>query len=126
MVPIKIGCESARVKAYTGTEDNAAQRSLELDLITETRNQTNMWFHAYRQRMSQVYNKRVIPRSFHIGDFMWKKRRPIGGVGKLEPRWEGSYRITSWLTGESYYLADPQETELSRPWHATHLRSYRT
>ncbi|XP_074570563.1 uncharacterized protein LOC141827230 [Curcuma longa] len=43
VVPVEIDCESARVRAYAGAEDNAAQRSLELDLITEICDQANRW-----------------------------------------------------------------------------------
>ncbi|XP_074576195.1 uncharacterized protein LOC141832623 [Curcuma longa] len=42
VVPVEVGCQSARVEAYTNAEDNASRRAAELDLITETREQTNM------------------------------------------------------------------------------------
>ncbi|XP_074592449.1 uncharacterized protein LOC141848308 [Curcuma longa] len=124
VVPVEIGCSSARIEAYQDAEDNAQHRAAELDLITETRERTNARLFAYRQRMSLAYNKRVRHQSFHVGDFVWKKRKPLEGVGKLEPRWEGPYRVTCRLEGGSYYLADAQGKELPRPWHVTHLRPY--
>ncbi|XP_074577620.1 uncharacterized protein LOC141834071 [Curcuma longa] len=124
VVPIEIGCTSARIEAYVDSDTNHIQRAMELDLVVETREQTNRRLQAYRQCMSQVYSKRVIPHSFQVGDFVWKKRKPLGEVGKLEPRWERPYRVTSRLTDGSYYLADPQDKELPRSWHTTHLHLY--
>lgn len=70
MIPIEIGHESARIWAYEIGEENSAQRLLELDLISETDDNANTRLNAYRQHMSQAYNKWVIPRSFQVGDFV--------------------------------------------------------
>ncbi|XP_074562253.1 uncharacterized protein LOC141818705 [Curcuma longa] len=48
VVPVEIGCSSARIEAYQGAEDNAQHQAAELDLITEIREQTNARLFAYR------------------------------------------------------------------------------
>ncbi|XP_042423234.1 uncharacterized protein LOC122010827 [Zingiber officinale] len=59
VVPIGIGVPSVRRTLYD--EENAERRLAELDLISEIRDRTAARLEAYRQRMRQNYNKRVIP-----------------------------------------------------------------
>ncbi|XP_074587631.1 uncharacterized protein LOC141843476 [Curcuma longa] len=107
-------------------EDNGERRRMELDLVTEDRDRATSRLAAYRQRMCATYNWRVIPRSFQVGDLVWKKVKPTGDVGKLEPRWEGPYRVIKKTSTGAYYLTDSDGKDLIRPWNATHLRPYYT
>ncbi|XP_074572699.1 uncharacterized protein LOC141829184 [Curcuma longa] len=122
VIPIEVGEELSKVFAYGS--NNSDKRHIELDLLTETRELTAIRLPAYRRKMCQTYNKKVIPRSFQVEDFVWKKIKLVGHVGKLKPQWEESYKVTRWLSSESYYLEDAKGKELSRPWNATHLRPY--
>ena len=44
--------------------------------------------------------------------------------GKLEPNWEGSYRITSVAEIGAYYLEDLDENVVPRPWNVNNLKMY--
>ncbi|XP_042387717.1 uncharacterized protein LOC121979788 [Zingiber officinale] len=68
IIPVEVGVESDRVQRYD--EDNVEWRQLELDLVDEARARTAVRLTSYRQRMRQNYNRRVIPRSFLIGDLV--------------------------------------------------------
>ncbi|XP_042396457.1 uncharacterized protein LOC121986558 [Zingiber officinale] len=81
IVPVEVWVESDRIRVYD--ENNAERRHLELDLVDETRAKAAVWLMAYRQRMKQNYNRRVIPRSFQVGDLVWKKVKPVDDVTKL-------------------------------------------
>ncbi|XP_042450634.1 uncharacterized protein LOC122035286 [Zingiber officinale] len=59
VVPIEIGVPSVRRTLYD--EENTQRRLSELNLISETRDRTTAQLEAYRQRMRQNYNRRVIP-----------------------------------------------------------------
>ncbi|XP_074573491.1 uncharacterized protein LOC141829917 [Curcuma longa] len=123
VVPIEVGVQSYRRQHYG--EDNGDKRLLELDLVSEARDKAATRLTAYRQRMCCTYNKKVISRTFQVGDFVWKRAKPVGDVGKLEPPWEGPYRITKKTSTGSYYLADAADKELKRPWNVLYLRPYR-
>ncbi|XP_042386566.1 uncharacterized protein LOC121978264 [Zingiber officinale] len=82
VVPIEVGIESDRVQQYDA--DNTERRQLELDLVDEARAKATVRLMAYRQRMKQNYNRRVIARAFQVGDLVWKKVKPAGYVSKLE------------------------------------------
>lgn len=54
VILVEVGMESARVVAYD--EANTKRRLLELDFLTETRNEVATRLQAYKQQMCQAYN----------------------------------------------------------------------
>ncbi|XP_042449054.1 uncharacterized protein LOC122033979 [Zingiber officinale] len=104
LVPVEVGVESDRVQHYD--EDNSERRLMELDLVNEVRNKAAVWLMAYRQRMKQSYNRRVVPRSFQISDLVWKKIKSVGDITKLEAPWVGPYKVLQKLRSGAYYLED--------------------
>ena len=63
-------------------------------------------------------------RPLAVGDLVLRK---VLGVtknpnwGKLEPNWEGSYRITSVAGIGAYYLEDLDEKSVLHPWNVNNL-----
>ncbi|XP_042396854.1 uncharacterized protein LOC121987000 [Zingiber officinale] len=104
VVPVEVGIESDRLQQYS--EENAERKLLELDLVDEARAKVVVRLTAYRQRIRQNYNRRVIPRSFQVGDFVWKKVKPVGDVTKLEAPWAGPFKVMGKLRSGAYYLED--------------------
>ncbi|XP_042400844.1 uncharacterized protein LOC121990849 [Zingiber officinale] len=105
--PVEVGVEFDWIQHYD--EDNTKWRLLELDLVDEARAKAAIRLMAYRQRMRQNYNQRVIPRSFQVGGFVWKKVKPVDGVTKLEAPWAGPFMIVKKLRSGAYYLEDEDE-----------------
>lgn len=54
-------------------KENDQKRQVELDLLSEAREEAVAKLWAYKRRMSQSYNKRIIPHSFQVGNLVWKK-----------------------------------------------------
>ncbi|XP_042444109.1 uncharacterized protein LOC122029235 [Zingiber officinale] len=71
VVLIEVGVPSVRRILYD--DENTERRLAELDLISEIREWTTARLEAYRQRMRQYYNRRVIPQFFGEGDLVWKQ-----------------------------------------------------
>ena len=44
--------------------------------------------------------------------------------GKLEPNWEGPYRIMSVAGVDAYYLEDLDERTVLHPWNVNNLKKY--
>ncbi|XP_042410255.1 uncharacterized protein LOC121999673 [Zingiber officinale] len=109
----KVEVESDRLQHYY--EDNAEMMLLELDLVDESRAKAAVRLMAYRQRMKQNYNRRVIPRSFQVSDLVWKKVKPVGDVTKLEAPWDGPFKVVEKLQSYAYYLEDEDGRRLERP-----------
>jgi hypothetical protein len=58
-------------------------------------------------KIAKAYNKRVVEKSFQVGDLVWKMILSLGTrcgkFGKWSPSWEGPFRVirvmlTSWWT----------------------------
>ncbi|XP_073314712.1 uncharacterized protein [Primulina huaijiensis] len=72
---------------------------------------------------ARSYNRRVIQRSFQVGDLILRKVQEEQR-GKLDPKWEGAFKIIERLSSGAYYLEDAQGKALKRPWNAYHFRKY--
>ncbi|XP_042422966.1 uncharacterized protein LOC122010493 [Zingiber officinale] len=104
VVPVEVGVESDQVQLYD--EGNGERRLMELDLMDEVQDKAVVRLMAYRQRMRQNYNRRVILRSFQVGDLVWKKIKSVGDVTKLEAQWVGPYKVVQKLHSGAYYLEE--------------------
>ena len=67
-------------------------------------------------RVARAYNKKVKLKNFQVGDLVWKVILPIGSkdrkFGKWSPSWEGPFKITSVVPGNSYLVEFLQGTLL--------------
>ena len=81
----------------------------------------------YQQKFKQGYDAKVKLRPLALGDLVLRKvlgtaRNPAWG--KLEPNWEGPYRITSIAGIRAYFLEDLDERVVPRPWNVNNLKMY--
>ncbi|XP_075473406.1 uncharacterized protein LOC142504419 [Primulina tabacum] len=104
-------------------EDNATRQATDLDLLEEKRESASIHMEAYKNRIAQSYNRRVIQRSFQVGNLVLRKVQEEQR-GKLDSKWEGPFKIIERLSSGAYYLEDAQGKTLKRPWNAYHLRKY--
>lgn len=121
--PTEVLIDSPRIHAYD-LDDNDMLRRTELDFIEERSEQAVKRMEAYHQRVQRAFNKRVVPRSFQVGDLVLHQVNPSIDVKKLAPKWEGPYKVTRRVVGTSYYIQDVEGTNLLRPWNAIHLQCF--
>ena len=100
---------------------------LNLDLLTEKRDQAAKRSAIHQQRVSRYYNQKVNIRQFKVGD--WVLRRVNQNTkdstqGVLGPNWEGPYRVKQLVGPGAYKLVRTDGHEVKRPWNAAHLRKY--
>ena len=79
-------------------------------------------------RVARAYNKKVKLKNFQVGDLVWKVILPIGSkdrkFGKFSPSWEGPFRITRIVPGNSYLVESIQGTLLPRSLNGKYLKKY--
>nr|KYP53963.1 hypothetical protein KK1_000128 [Cajanus cajan] len=126
MIPVEVGETSHRRRTFD-SEQNAQEAAINLDLIDELRKEARIHEEACKLRASRRYNTRVRPRSFRVGDLMWRllgdaRRDPL--EGKLAPNWDGPFRITENLENGAYRLEELSGISIPRTWNATHLKFY--
>ena len=78
--------------------------------------------------VARAYNKKVKPKSFQVGDLVWKTILPIGSksnkFGKWSPSWEGPFKIAKIVAGNAYMLESLQGTRLPRALNGRYLKAY--
>ncbi|XP_073040156.1 uncharacterized protein [Primulina eburnea] len=112
VLPAEIDEETSRVIFYD--ERNSERRAADLDFLEEKREAAAIRMKAYKRRTTQSYNRKVIQRSFQVGDLAWKKVQDVD-VGKLDPRWKGPFKVMEKLSSGAYYFEDLAEKKLKRP-----------
>ena len=79
-------------------------------------------------RVARAYNKKVKLKNFQVGDLVWKVILPIGSrdrkFGKWSPSWEGPFRITRVVSGNSYLVESIQGALLPRALNGKYLKKY--
>jgi hypothetical protein len=59
-------------------------------------------------KVAKAYNKRVREKLFQVGDLVWKTILPLGSrnvkYGKWSPSWEGPFKVTRIVPGNSYFV----------------------
>ncbi|KAL0345984.1 UNVERIFIED_CONTAM: hypothetical protein Sradi_4429700 [Sesamum radiatum] len=85
VAPAEGGELSWRVKHYD-SKSNAQGMRMNLELVEEAREKAAIRVAMYKARMAKVYNARVRPRNFQVGDLMMLKAKASGPIGKLDPK----------------------------------------
>ncbi|KAL0462487.1 UNVERIFIED_CONTAM: hypothetical protein Slati_0136300 [Sesamum latifolium] len=123
IIPAEIGEETARVSQYEPA-DNGEKRSFDLSTIEEKRDRAYARILHYKKMMTRGYNQKVKPRSFQVDDLVLKKVEVSKHVGKLDPTWEGPYKVTEIKKRGIYALQDLEGKNLPQPWNIHNLKKF--
>lgn len=117
MLPVEVGLPSPRITFYD-YDKNEDQKLVDLDLLPETRGNALLKSIVYKQKITRYFNKRVLPRAIEKGDWVLRKLGSTGKtptLGKLQPNWDGPFKITEVIRPGTYRLADENGKALPRP-----------
>jgi hypothetical protein len=99
VLPVEIGLQSLRVTGQ-GSLSAKEYHELMMDKIDDV---PESWFKALEEiekekiKIAKAYNKRVMKKTFQVGDQVWKMILPLGTrsgkFGKWSPSWEGPFRV---------------------------------
>src|SRR3954469_21842308 len=99
-----------------------------IDEVPEKRLKALQEIEKEKSRIAKAYNKKVKEKSFQIGDLVWKTILPIGTkdrkFGKWSPSWEGPYKVTEIVPGNSYFVQSLQGEKLSKALNGKYLKKY--
>ncbi|KAL0458671.1 UNVERIFIED_CONTAM: hypothetical protein Slati_0494300 [Sesamum latifolium] len=94
-----------------------------LDLVEELREKAFIRVQRYKSIMINAYNRRIKARSFQVGDLVLQRVDALK-PGKLDPTWEGPYKVTNVIGRGAYRLEDLEGRLLPRPWNVHNLKKY--
>ena len=99
-----------------------------IDEVTDKRLAALKAIERDKLRVERAYNKKVKLKNFQVGDLVWKVILPIGSkdrkFGKWSPSWEGPFKITRVVPGNSYLVESVQGTLLRRALNGKYLKKY--
>ncbi|KAL0415764.1 UNVERIFIED_CONTAM: hypothetical protein Slati_3408300 [Sesamum latifolium] len=96
IIPAELSIPSHRVMNFS-EECNENLLRENLDLIEELREKAFLRVQRYKNIMISSYNRRVKSRKFQVGDLVLRRADALKPIGKLDPTWEGPYKVTSVL-----------------------------
>ncbi|KAL2250119.1 UNVERIFIED_CONTAM: hypothetical protein Sindi_2485600 [Sesamum indicum] len=77
---------------------------MNLDFVEEVREKAAVRAAMYKTRMARAYNARVKPRNLQVGELVLRKAEASGPIGKLDPKWEGPYKVIEVVNAGTYKL----------------------
>ncbi|KAL0386205.1 UNVERIFIED_CONTAM: hypothetical protein Sradi_3014800 [Sesamum radiatum] len=123
LIPAEVVEPTKRVISYE-EQDNHEARRQDLDLVEEQRDLARIRMENYKRRILRSYNSRVKERTLQIGDLVLRKVKVQKSVGKLEPKWEGPYRVIEIRREGTYKLATMEGLEVPRTWSIQKLKRF--
>ncbi|XP_071737067.1 uncharacterized protein [Rutidosis leptorrhynchoides] len=113
-----------QVNASFDESSNSKELCENLNLVEERREMAAIKEAINKQIITSYYNKRVQPLSFQLDDLVWRKNEASRAedTGKLEPKWEGPYKVIGISDTWVYRLASLDGKAIKRTWHAQTLK----
>ncbi|XP_075089918.1 uncharacterized protein LOC142171461 [Nicotiana tabacum] len=108
-------------------ESNDEEFRTNLDLLKQRREAALIRMVAQKQIIERYYNRKAHLRYFKIGDFILKKvfqSMKTTGEGKLNPNWDGPYKVRGIAGKGSYELETMDGKVLPSSWNVVHLKKY--
>ena len=126
IIPLENGFPTLRSSAFTSDGNNELLKK-NLDLIEERQKNAMVQLAYYQHKLKQGYDMNVKLRPLAPGDLVLRK--VVGNTknstwGKLGPKWEGPYCITSVAGVGAYYLEDLDERVVLHLWNVNNLKRY--
>ncbi|KAL2251354.1 UNVERIFIED_CONTAM: Retrovirus-related Pol polyprotein from transposon opus [Sesamum indicum] len=123
VIPAEIGEESQRIVSFD-PERNGGQRAFDLDIVEEKRDAARVRMLHHKSLMLRGHSKNLKPRSLQVGDLVLRKVEVSKHVGKLDPNWEGPFKVIEIIGKGTYKLQDTQGNEVTRPWNIQNLKRF--
>jgi len=125
---IRLGSRRVTFQDQLTADDYAALMKDELQDLARHRLNALINIEANKARVGRWYNKKVKAKTFDQGDLVWKLVLPIGTkdpkFGKWSPTWEGPYKISRCVPGNTYILETLEGEEFFSALNGKYLKKY--
>ncbi|KAL2226723.1 UNVERIFIED_CONTAM: hypothetical protein Sindi_2031000 [Sesamum indicum] len=93
IIPAELGVPFHRILHFF-EKNNTKLLKENLDLIEELRERTFIRIQRYKNTMVNAHNRGVKTQSLQVGDFVLRRVDTLKPAGKLDPTWEGPFKVT--------------------------------
>ena len=125
IIPTEIGMSTLRTEVPE--KANAEAIVKDLDMKEELCEATVVRIMLYQQRMTNLYNMCIKPRTFQVRDMVLRRvfeNTTESANKKFQLNRERPYTVVRVGAVGSYALNKPNETPMPRMWNAMHLKRY--
>ncbi|GAA0155890.1 hypothetical protein LIER_13511 [Lithospermum erythrorhizon] len=107
-------------------EKNKEGMRAHLDFTGELRDQALHRMQEQKRRMSRFYNRKVRGMQFNVGDLVLRvmKASQRKNKNKLNPKWEGPYRVRNVVGPGTNELVELSGKETDHTWQGIYLKKY--
>jgi hypothetical protein len=109
-------------------EEHVALMNDNIEELTELKLWSLEKIKENKAKVARVYNKKVKPKEFQVGDLVWEAVLPLGtkdtAYGKWSPNWHGPYRVDQVLHGNAYMLEELDGVKFLVVVNGQHLKKY--
>ncbi|KAL0416820.1 UNVERIFIED_CONTAM: hypothetical protein Slati_3513900 [Sesamum latifolium] len=123
IISAEIGEETQRVARYDAVK-NQEERAFDLTVIKEKRDVAYTRILHHKGLMMRSHDRKVRARCFQVGDLVLKKVEVSKYVGKLDPGWEGPFKVVKAKKPGTYKLQDMEAKNLPRPLNIHNLKKF--
>ncbi|GAA0146547.1 hypothetical protein LIER_06474 [Lithospermum erythrorhizon] len=122
---IKKNLLESGAKCYEEDQNSTRMREM-LDFNNEGKDRAIVKMQKYKQTMAKFFNRMVKNRYFVIGDLVLRmfKASRAKDVNKLNPKWEGPYRVKKVVGPGTYRLEELSGKKIEHTWHGIYLKKY--
>jgi hypothetical protein len=130
VLPIEVSLQNLRV---TGQAHLSAKEYNELimdkiDDAPKSRFKALEEIEKDKVKIAKAYNKRVMEKSFQVGDLVWKMILSLdtrsGKFGKWSPSWEGLFRVIRVVPSNAYFVENLEGHLLPKALNGKYLKRY--
>ncbi|CAJ2644577.1 hypothetical protein L195_g019751 [Trifolium pratense] len=131
VLPVEVMMQSIRVQRQLELPtDHYWNLTLdELVNVDEERLQALDVLVRQKERIVKAYNKKVKPKTFNLGDLVWKVILPMNRrdrvFGKWSPNWEGPFKIPQVLSNGAYEIEELTSEQRSVNMNGKYLKKYK-
>jgi hypothetical protein len=130
MLPMELNLQTSSV---TGQDALSVEEYIDLmmdriDGILEDRLKALREMEKEKIKAAKAYNKRVKEKSFQVEELVWKTILLVGTRSgkfiKWSLSWEGPYKVTSIVPGNTYFVETLEGRELPKALNGKYLKKY--
>jgi hypothetical protein len=131
VLPVELTIQSLRVAKQNQLShiDYESAIMAEMDDLDEAQVSAVNSIILQKQKVIKSYNRRIRPKTFAIGNLVWKVILPLGTkdpyLGKWSPNWEGPYLVSQLFDGNAYKFMHINEEKHIRSINGKYLKPYK-
>jgi hypothetical protein len=109
-LPVEVSLQNLRISRqdYLSSKEYTELMMDKVDEAPESRLKALEEIEKEKVKIAKACNKRVMEKSFQVGDLVWKMILPFetrsGKFDKWSPSWEGPFRVIRVVSGNAYFM----------------------